>query len=80
MKAYSESHIRILSRKASLKVGSNLYGSAGEVALEIVRSEGALSLFRGASLQFAKVCPVFFFTMPLYEQLRRLVGLGYLRT
>lgn len=66
--------------QAALKVGSSAYASPGEVALQIVRSEGALSLFRGASLQFAKVCPVFFFTMPLYEQLRRLVGLGYLRT
>ena len=66
--------------QAALKVGSNAYASPAAVALEIMRTEGVLSLFRGASLQFAKVCPVFFFTMPLYEQLRRMVGLGYLRT
>lgn len=61
--------------QAALKLGTGAYASAGEVALELVRTEGPLALFRGAGLQFAKVCPVFLLTMPLYEQLRRLVGL-----
>ena len=39
----------------------------------------SLSLWRGLGPQYAKLAPIFLMTLPLYEQLRRLAGLGYLR-
>ena len=45
----------------------------------IVREGGVLALWRGIGPNFARLAPVFLVTLPLFEQLRRLVGLGYMR-
>ncbi|EOD39954.1 mitochondrial substrate carrier family protein [Emiliania huxleyi CCMP1516] len=55
------------------------YSSVGDCASQLVRREGVLSLWRGLGPQYAKLAPIFLMTLPLYEQLRRLAGLGYLR-
>lgn len=55
------------------------YQSVSHCATELVQREGAIALFRGLGPQYAKLAPVFLLTLPLYEQLRRLAGLGYLR-
>jgi len=55
------------------------YRSVAHCLSELVRNEGGLALFRGLGPQYAKLAPIFLFTLPLYEQLRRLAGLGYLK-
>ena len=56
------------------------YSSLGECVLAVVRADGVLSLFRGVGANFLKMAPTFLGTLPLYEQFRRLAGLGYLKT
>ena len=55
------------------------YTSVGQCLSDLVRGEGVLALFRGLGPQYAKLAPIFLLTLPLYEQFRRLAGLGYLR-
>ena len=55
------------------------YSSLWQCTAELVRREGGLALFRGLGPQYMKLAPVFLVTLPLYEQLRRLVGIGYLK-
>jgi solute carrier family 25 protein 34/35 len=55
------------------------YDSVMHCLTELVRTEGVIALFRGLGPQYMKLAPVFLLTLPLYEQLRRLAGLGYLR-
>ena len=53
--------------------------SLRECTAELVGQEGWLSLFRGLGPQYMKLAPIFLVTLPLYEQMRRLAGLGYLK-
>lgn len=55
------------------------YQSVTHCLSELVRNEGGLALFRGLGPQYAKLAPIFLCTLPLYEQLRKLAGLGYIR-
>ena len=55
------------------------FESVGHCTAELVKKEGPLALFRGLGPQYMKLAPIFLLTLPLYEQLRRLAGLGYLR-
>ena len=53
------------------------YASPAACAARIVRAEGARALYRGAAPLFAKLCPLFLLSLPLHEQIRRVMGLGY---
>jgi len=55
------------------------YSSLWAVAAELVREEGPLAFYKGVMPNIAKFLPLFLFSMPLFEQLRSLVGLGYLK-
>ena len=55
------------------------YESVAHCLAQLVRSEGVLALFRGLGPQYGKLAPIFLITLPIYEQLRRLAGLGYLK-
>lgn len=54
------------------------YSSLLAVASELVRDEGPLAFYKGVVPNVVKFLPLFLFSMPLFEQLRRLAGLGYL--
>mmetsp|Transcript_164749 Transcript_164749/g.528568 ORF Transcript_164749/g.528568 Transcript_164749/m.528568 type:complete len:324 (-) Transcript_164749:129-1100(-) len=54
------------------------YASLGAVVAEIMKEEGPLAFYRGVVPNIAKFLPLFLMSMPLFEQLRRLAGLGYL--
>mmetsp|Transcript_18911 Transcript_18911/g.55548 ORF Transcript_18911/g.55548 Transcript_18911/m.55548 type:complete len:223 (+) Transcript_18911:624-1292(+) len=56
------------------------FTSIGACALAVVRNDGVAALFRGVGANFVKMAPTFLGTLPLYEQFRRLAGLGYLQT
>ena len=55
------------------------YTSVVHCLTELVRTEGVLALFRGLGPQYGKLAPIFLITLPIYEQLRKLAGLGYLK-
>ena len=62
-------------------MGLSLGGGGGgplECAVGIVRHEGPLALWRGAFPSFLRLGPHFVVTFPLYEYLRKQLGLGYL--
>ena len=69
----------VLNRYQGDSVLEVRHHSVASCAASIVRQEGILALWRGVGPNFAKIAPVFLVTLPLFEQLRRLVGLGYLR-
>ena len=69
----------VLNRYQAAPVLGVRYDGVGQCAAELVRTEGALALFRGMGPQYMKLAPIFLITLPLYEQCRRLAGLGYLR-
>ena len=70
----------ILNRFHAALGGRLAYASLGECLIAVVRKEGAPVLFRGVGANFLKMAPTFLCTLPLYEQFRRLAGLGYLKT
>lgn len=43
-----------------------------------LRNDGFLGFFRGWTPSFARLCPHFCISLPLFEQTRRLLGLSYL--
>ena len=47
-------------------------------AATIRREEGASVFFRGWTPMFARVAPLAVVFFPVYEQIRRLVGLGFM--
>ena len=68
----------VLNRfQAAPKLGVR-YESLSACAAELMRNDGPLAFFRGVGTQYVKVAPIFLITLPLYEQFRRLAGLGYL--
>ena len=44
----------------------------------MIREEGPGLFFRGWSIYFARIVPVFLIYHPLMEQIRWLIGLGYM--
>jgi len=68
----------VLNRyQAGPRMGKH-YASLSAVAAELVREEGPLGFYRGVVPNIVKFLPLFLFSMPLFEQLRLLAGLGYL--
>lgn len=55
------------------------YSSLWHCVSDLVSKQGVMVLFRGLGPQYLKLAPIFLTTLPMYEQLRRLAGLGYLR-
>jgi hypothetical protein len=54
------------------------YSGPVACARELVREEGITVLYRGWSVFFGRVAPVFTLMMPLFEQVRYAFGLGYM--
>lgn len=68
----------VLNRyQAGPRLGKH-YSGLLDVASELVRTEGPLAFYKGVVPNVVKFLPLFLMSMPLFEQLRRLVGLGYL--
>ena len=65
---------------ATARGSGSPHASLAACAVAVVRHEGVWALFRGVGANFAKMAPTFLGTIPLYEQFRRLAGLGYLKT
>ena len=55
-----------------------LYASPIECALSIARKEGGAAFFRGWLPFFGRHAPLLSVLMPLYEQFRVLLGIGFL--
>ena len=54
------------------------YHSYVHCATELTRLEGTGVWMRGWWPMFVRMAPTFIIAMPLYEQLRRLLGLAYM--
>jgi hypothetical protein len=54
------------------------YNSVAECAVMVLREGGPMGFFRGWSMQFGRIAPLFCINMPLYEQIRTLAGLGFM--
>lgn len=59
------------------QMGHN-YKSVTDCTLRLLRSEGLLGFFRGWTPLFVRVAPLYVIYLPVYEQVRRLLGIGYL--
>lgn len=68
----------VLNRyQAAPRVGKH-YSSLFAVAVELFRQEGPTAFYKGVVPNIMKFLPLFLMSMPLFEQLRRAAGLGYL--
>jgi len=67
---------RIMSDKIS---GLNLYQNGIDCGIKTLRYEGIRGLYRGWLPSFLRLCPHFVMALPLWEQCRKLLGLGYLQ-
>jgi hypothetical protein len=54
------------------------YNGVLHCASTMLKEHGVAVFFKGWSVQFARIAPVFAFNMPLYEQFRKLAGLTYM--
>ena len=59
------------------QAGSN-HGSLMDVATEMAKKEGLLAFYKGSVPALVKFLPLSLMSMPLFEQMRHLMGLGYL--
>ena len=62
---------------AAANVGER-FESTAHCARHILETEGPRGFMRGFMPQFVRFIPVFLISMPLHEQIRRVMGLGYL--
>eukprot|EP00948_MAST-09A_sp_MAST-9A-sp1_P003385 g3385.t1 len=67
----------ILTRYQSASPGT--YFSVVDCTQKLYQRQGAFSFFRGWTPMFVRVAPLYIFYLPLYEQLRNHLGLGYFR-
>ena len=58
--------------------GKNAHASALACAADVVRTDGPLALYRGFTPFVVRLGPVFIISLPLTEQIRRMMGLGYM--
>ena len=69
----------VLTRyQASTEMGRSYPGGVLQCATVLYRESGVLGFFRGWVPLFMRVAPLYVCYLPLYEQLRRALGLGYL--
>ena len=68
---------RALSTEAAQVIG-RAYDGPVDCVKTMVREEGVGVFFRGWSPFFVRVVPLFVINLPLYEQIRRVLGIGYL--
>ncbi len=66
-----------LSTEAAQVIG-RAYDGPVDCVKTMVREEGVGVFFRGWSPFFVRVVPLFVINLPLYEQIRRVLGIGYL--
>eukprot|EP00966_Prymnesium_polylepis_P082141 1902799-Prymnesium_polylepis.1 len=59
-------------------VGGRKWDSLAQCARAMVAEGGPMIFFRGWVPFFARVAPMFVINLPMYEQLRKLFGLGFL--
>ena len=53
------------------------FSSPVACASSILAKEGAAGFYRGATPLFAKLAPLYLLSLPLHEQIRKFMGLGY---
>jgi len=56
----------------------HVYSSVMNCARTLYEKEGPLSFFKGWTPLFVRVAPLYIFYLPVYEQCRELLGLGYM--
>ena len=64
----------VLTRYQSSATGERLMAVLGS----IVRTEGLRGFYRGWSVLFIRVAPIYILYLPVFEQIRVLLGLGYM--
>lgn len=67
----------VMTRWASAPTIGKSYRSISHCVRSIINDEGPIVLYRGWSVFFLRVAPLLCVMMPLFEQTRRLFGLGY---
>jgi len=60
------------------QMGGANYTGVFDCIKTLLRQEGALSFFRGWTPLFVRVAPLYICYLPVYEQVRQMLGLGYL--
>jgi hypothetical protein len=68
----------VLTRYQTAPTMGKYYSGPVACAQELVRDEGITVLYRGWSVFFGRVAPVFIVMLPLFEQVRNAFGLGYM--
>jgi dicarboxylate transporter 10 len=68
----------VMTRYQAAEVMGRSYAGPVDCVKTLVREEGMAVFFRGWSPFFVRVVPLFTINLPLYEQIRRLFGIGYL--
>ena len=68
----------VATRYQSGPLLGHAYKSPAHCALMIAREEGFGAFYRGWTPFFLRHAPLLCVLMPLYEQLRHLLGLGYM--
>jgi hypothetical protein len=68
----------ILTRMQSAPTLGRHYDGFFHCVRVMAKEEGALVFYRGWTVFFSRVAPVFTCLMPFYEQVRLAMGLGYL--
>ena len=54
------------------------FNGLADCARTLLREGGPSAFYRGSSAFFVRVVPIFTLYFPIYEHVRRLLGLGYL--
>lgn len=58
--------------------GANKYPTVAHCAADILKQDGPAAFYRGFTPFVVRLGPVFLLSLPLTEQIRRILGLGYL--
>ena len=67
----------VMTRFQAAKQMGKSYSSVASCCVHLLRTEGPLVFYRGWTPLFVRVAPLYVLFLPAYEQVRRLLGLGY---
>lgn len=70
--------IRTRYMNDQLSVGTNKYSSSIDCFVKTVRAEGVRSLYKGFTGNYARLGPHFVISLPLFEAVRTMLGVGTL--
>ena len=54
------------------------YRSLWHCCTTLVREEGPLSFYKGSTVFFSRCAPIFLMYFPMFEQVRRILGMDYM--